>query len=179
MVFPVSIRTPHLYVRELTQNDLMRFLQMSADPDVIRYMTFSSTSEPEARALIDFALASANASIRTEYVLAVEDGTLGYLIGSCGLSISKNEPMTVEAYFVFRKDVWGRGYGVEVLQALIDFAFDLLCLTRVFGQAHPENYHSIVTMERAGMAYDGVGDNPHANAGETSDGVRFTILNRR
>ena len=128
--------------------------------------------------MIDFAIASASANPRTTYVLAVNDAAAGFLIGSCGLSISDEAPMEAEVYFVFRKEAWGQGYGVEALRALIDFAFDLLNLTRVFGQAHPDNHHSVATMEAAGMAYDGVGEWVLADAEDGQDGVRYAILNR-
>ena len=131
--------------------------------------------------MIDFAVASAAARPRTQYVLAIDDASAGYLIGSCGLSISDDAPAEAEAYFVFRKEAWGHGYGVEALRALIDFAFDLLNLARVFGLAHPDNQHSIATMEEVGMAYDGMGENPLADGGadDGQDGVRYAILNRR
>ena len=158
MELPVEIRTSHLQVREFTQDDLGPFLRMSSDPDVVRYLSFRPTSEAEAQGMMDFAITSASGHPRTQYVLAVDDPATGDLIGSCGLSISDESPVEAEVYFVFRKEVWGHGYGAEVLRALIDFAFDLLGLSRVFGQAHPDNKHSIATMERAGLAYDGLGE---------------------
>ena len=150
MAFPVEIRTHHLLVKEITQDDLAPFLRISSDPDVVRYLSFGPTSESEAQGMLDFAVTSASARPRTQYVLAICEGVSGDLIGSCGLAISTEMPATAEVYFVFRKDVWGHGYGVEVLRALIDFAFDALELRRVYGQAHADNKHSIATMERAG-----------------------------
>lgn len=180
MAFPVDIRTPNLHVREFVDDDLIRFIQMSSDPDVVRYLSFAPTSEAEARGMIDFAIGSAHALPRTEYVLAIDDLAEGYLIGSCGLAISHDAPVEAEVYFVFRKEWWGRGFGAEVLRALIDFAFDSLSLSRVFGQAHPDNQHSISTMEQAGLEYDGVGVNPLADGGtdDGQDGVRYAILNK-
>ena len=178
MVYPVEIRTDNLSVREFIADDHVRFLQLSSDPDVVRYLSFGPTSPAEARGMIDFAIASADAQPRTQYVLAIDARSTGHLIGSCGLDISDDAPVSTEVYFVFRKDAWGHGYGAEVLRALIDLAFDQLGLNRIYGQAHPDNQHSIATMEQAGMAYEGVGENPLADSEDGQDGVRYAILNR-
>jgi RimJ/RimL family protein N-acetyltransferase len=180
MAFPVEIHTPNLRVREFVEDDLTRFLHMSSDSDVVRYLAFGPTSEAEARGMVEFAIGSARVLPRTQYVLAIDNAAEGYLIGSCGLSISDDAPVEAEVYFVFRKEAWGHGFGEEVLRSLIDFSFDNLSLSRVFGQAHPYNRHSIATMESAGMAYDGAGQNPLSVEGtdDGQDGVRYAILNR-
>lgn len=176
MAHPIAIRTAHLTVRELAHDDLPRFLLMSSDPDVVRFLSFGPTSEAEARGMIDFAVASASERPRTHYVLAVDDATTAELIGSCGLALSDDEPADAEISFAFCKDAWGHGYGVEVLRALIDLAFDSLGLSRVYGQAHPGNRHSIAAMERSGMTYDGDSRDPPADERDGQVSVRYAIL---
>jgi ribosomal-protein-alanine N-acetyltransferase len=178
MVYPVEIRTDNLLIRELTLDDHSRFLQLSSDSDVVRYLAFGPTSDAEAQGMINFAIRSAGLQARTEYVLAIDSSSTGYLIGSCGLAIALDAPVSAEVFFVFRKDAWGNGYGSEVLRALIDFSFDHLNFRRVYGQAHPDNTYSIATMKRVGMLYEGVGENPLADAGDTQNGVRYSVLNR-
>ena len=111
----------------------------------MRYLSFGPTSESEAQGMMDFAVTSASARPRTQYVLAICTAVSGDLIGSCGLAISTEMPARAEVYFVFRKDVWGHGYGVEVLRSLIDFAFDdptfQQLLPNLFAHAIP---HSLV-----------------------------------
>jgi len=104
MVYPVEIRTDNLLIRELTLDDHSRFLQLSSDSDVVRYLAFGPTSDAEAQGMINFAIRSAGLQARTEYVLAIDSSSTGYLIGSCGLAIALDAPVSAEVFFVFRKD---------------------------------------------------------------------------
>lgn len=175
MSHPVDIRTTRLRIREFAPQDAIALSDITADPDVVRYLSFNAASPAETRALLDFALVSALATPRLEYILAADELASGRLAGSCGFhaDTSANER---ELYFVLRRDAWGRGLGTEIVVALIDFGFRELGLSRLFGVAHPDNAASIRVMERAGMAYDGDVPEAFEDAGGWRTGRRYAIL---
>lgn len=54
-----------------------------------------------------------------------------------------------------RKDLWGLGYGGEVLTAVINYCFDELQLNRIATKIFSFNQHSINLFERLGFVHEG------------------------
>lgn len=175
VVYPVEIRTTRLCIREFASNDVDGLLNITSHPEVVRYLSFGPASSAEAAALLDFALASAHASPRAEYVLAIDDGA-GMLVGSCGFHEDNGISNEREVYFVLARDAWGRGLGLEALQTIVDFGFGVLGLDRIYGVAHPDNAASIRVMERAGLTYDGEVEEAFEDAEGWRAGRRYAIL---
>lgn len=172
-----EIRTQRLIIREFMLEDAAALAIITADPYVVRYLSFAPATPSEARALVDFALASAAKEPRMDYVLAVtRDGTL---VGSCGLSLQPGDLTSAEAYFVLRSSEWGRGLGTELLTALLGYGLDMLGLRRIFGVAHPENVASVRVMEKAGMTYEGPEQQAFGQEGRWQDGERYAIIRER
>ena len=59
------------------------------------------------------------------------------------------EPGTYELGWFLRRDLWGRGYALEISQALLDYAFGALGLCRVEGET--------VNLRRAGRLLEALG----------------------
>ena len=73
-------------------------------------------------------------------------------IGRCGLlpwTIEGREE--VEVAYLLAKPYWGMGLGTEVAQAIVDYAFNRLYLTRLISIISPGNIASIRVAEKIGM----------------------------
>ena len=176
VTYPAEIRSLHLVARELTVADQRDLLAITSGPAVVRYLSFGPVNEAEARGLIDFATASAQADPRTDYALAIVTADLGAMIGSFGLQLDPEAPESAEVYFVFGQPSWGQGLATELLAALIAFGFERVGLRRIFGVAHPENIASVRVMERCGMAHEGSVHAAFEDESGWRDGIRYAIL---
>jgi ribosomal-protein-alanine N-acetyltransferase len=180
VTYPVEIRTTRLLVREFSKNDTESLFALTSNPDVVRYLEFSPTSQAQSQGLMDFATASSVSVPRQAYVLAIVDIRTAEFVGSCGLQPSDDDSQAGEVYFVFRHDRWAKGLASELVPALIDLAWKSTTFDRVYAVVHPENAASLRVLEHAGMVRDGIV--PEAFPDKTSiegrwrDGILYAIL---
>jgi len=65
------------------------------------------------------------------------------------------EGRSAEVGYTFAAANWGNGYATESLAALVEYLFESLDVTRVFGMLHPDNPASALVLERIGMLFEG------------------------
>lgn len=148
------LETERLLLRELTLDDLDALAALYADPDIRRYF-------PEG------VLTRAEALEELEWIIDVYYGQFGFglwatiyketgaFIGRCGLipwTIEGRDE--VEVAYLLDKAYWGQGLGSEAAQAILDYAFDSLALTRVICLPLPENAASRRVAEKIGMVFE-------------------------
>ena len=172
----VALHTERLRVRELALDDVPAFLAFASDPEVVRHLSFSPTSEAEARALIATAIDAQASDPRTTYALAIEERSTGTLVGSCGLDVAVGPSNVAELYYVLRRESWGRGYATEAARAVLEFGFGQLRLHRIWAHASPDNPASSRVMEKAGMAYEGRVRGVMLRDGRWHDAFQYAIL---
>ncbi|UCH01702.1 MAG: GNAT family N-acetyltransferase [Candidatus Bathyarchaeota archaeon] len=74
------------------------------------------------------------------------------LMGRCGLN-RIDETSEVEIDFLLAKQFWGKGYATEAAQAVLEYGFTILHLSRIIALAKIENIASRKVMEKIGMRY--------------------------
>ena len=79
----------------------------------------------------------------------------GPAIGECDLSEIDRQHGRAELGFLFARAHWGKGYGLEVGQALIALAFGELGLARLWARVHAGNGASQRLLEKLGFTYEG------------------------
>jgi ribosomal-protein-alanine N-acetyltransferase len=84
----------------------------------------------------------------------------GTLIGICGLSLM-NEPDEVEIGWWLTPSYWGKGLATEAAQAVMNYGFDHLKLTKIISIAQPANHRSIRVMEKLGMHFEKMSTDRH------------------
>lgn len=94
------------------------------------------------------------------------DDALGWVI------LIDRTPGQAEIGYMQRPDAQGNGFALEAARKLLDHAFNVRKLRRVWGDADPDNAASIRLMETLGMAYEG---RLKANW-ETHIGVRDSVI---
>ena len=82
------------------------------------------------------------------------DADTGEVFGDLALHLGW-ESQTAEVGYTFAREHWGKGYAVEALEALVEYLFEQLNVTRVFGSLHPDNPASAMVLERVGMLFEG------------------------
>jgi|WetSurMetagenome_2_1015567.scaffolds.fasta_scaffold656669_2 diamine N-acetyltransferase len=80
----------------------------------------------------------------------------GKIIGSCGLHKVNHKDQNAELTVVIgKKDMWGKGYGVETGKLLIEYAFNQLNLQRLYTGAYAFNKKSLVFLKKLGFIREG------------------------
>lgn len=59
--------------------------------------------------------------------------------------------MAGELAWMFARDWWGKGLGLEVGEAIVQYALENLTLSRIFATADHRNVASVTIMKRLGM----------------------------
>lgn len=85
--------------------------------------------------------------------------------GSAGLGI-----------FIGEATEWGKGYGTDAVNALVDFAFAELRLERVWLNVGTENHRARRSYEKAGFVHEGTQRHDRYEGGRYTDGHIMSIL---
>jgi len=179
-MYPLALKTPRLVLREFQDADHLDVNVYESDPEVLRYQSFNKTMSPEEtleriRRVRTTTLAT---NPRVLYELAVVTPSDQTVIGKVGLEIRRPEHREAEIWYCFRRAVWGQGYAVEAMGALLDFGFGSLQMHRVFADADPRNVASRRVAEKLGMLREGhIRENWFLN-GEWCDSFLYGLLAR-
>lgn len=94
-----------------------------------------------------------NADDPDDYDLGIVLKETGELIGSGGLVYHADDGVWNMGYNI-RKDMWGNGYVVEAMQAIMDEIRKTRTIRVIEAQFAVENHKSQRVMEKLGMVYD-------------------------
>lgn len=154
-MYPVSRRSLRLELRELTIGDVNAVLAIYGSHEATEHLSFEPRSREQVDQIVARSIASATATPRSEYALAVIERDSNSLIGFGRMAMDPHQQRAATFGFALRPDAWGMGYGVETVQLLLGLGFEELNLHRVWGARAPLNEASAKTMLRAGMVEEG------------------------
>lgn len=166
------LETERCYVRELMLEDLDDLYELYSYPEITEYMEplFERKKEYEyQQAYIEHMYrfyeygmwlvfkkcdGKDNVTWNNERNGYHHVGGGQQLIGRAGLE-NRDYPdgMELEMGYAFSPDVWGRGYAIEVCQAILDYAAEYLCYERINCLIEPGNVRSIKLVERLGFNF--------------------------
>ena len=148
----MNLFTKRLHLREFTAADWAAVYLYRSDPEVKRYDTFGPNTVEEVHEILARAVQWQAVSPRTHYFAAVVLRETEQLIGECGLFMRDEEDLTVAGIgYAFQQEIWGRGYATETVQALLQFGFSKLHLTKIEADCNPANMASWRVLEKVGM----------------------------
>ena len=78
--------------------------------------------------------------------------------------------------FIGEKDEWGRGYGTDAVNALVDFGFASLRLERVWLEVWTENARALRAYQKAGFVHEGTLRHDRYEGGRFTDGHVMSIV---
>lgn len=147
--------TDRLLIRPLVATDAAGWAQRRNEPAVAEYLTYTLPYTMEkAEAMVADAIALGGPTDGEWWNAAVCDRTTGEVRGDVGVGLSWSG-RTAEIGYVFGTAQWGHGYAGEAVEALVQYLFVDLAVTRVFGMLHPDNPASAMVLERAGLLFEG------------------------
>ena len=172
----LPIGTERLVLRDFTMEDTPAVHRYGSDPDVVRYMPWGPNTWTDTQEFVRRKLDDQRADPRRRFDLAVTLASSGELIGACGLSIISTERRQGAIGYVYRRDVWGRGYATEAARALVALGFDRLGMHRIFSYVDVDNVASARVLEKAGMQREGLVRHDVQMRGEWRDSYLYAIL---
>jgi RimJ/RimL family protein N-acetyltransferase len=149
------IRTERLLLRAFEPEDAEGLWRRRNEPEVARFQNWEL---PFSRERVDSMVAELVAMDGPEndewWMAIVADAASGETLGDLALHLSW-EGRTAEVGYTFAAEHWGLGYAVEAVEALIEYLYRKLGVTRTFGMLHPDNPASAMVLERVGMLFEG------------------------
>ena len=141
-------------LRPIEREDLPRFVEWFADPEVRRYLAiylpFSLAQEERW-----FENLLGRLERQEDVVLAIETAD-GVHIGNVGLhSIDWKNRNTELGIAIGEKPYWSQGYGADAVRTLLGLAFGEMGLHRVFLRVDADNGRGIRCYEKAGFRREG------------------------
>jgi ribosomal-protein-alanine N-acetyltransferase len=149
MLLPRELTTERLVLRAPREDDASAiFARYASDPEVTRLLGW-----PRHRALDDtrvfLAFAERHWQDGTDYPYLIMSRADGRLLGGTGLT--PDEPHVAMTGYVLAKDAWGRGYATEATRAMVDIAFALPELWRLYAYCHVSHAASERVLLKAGL----------------------------
>ena len=152
----IELATPRLRLRHFRESDLDAYAEMSADPEVMRYIgTGVTLSRPDAWRSMAGMLG--HWKLRGYGMWALELKSNGQFLGRAGFLDPPGWP-GFELGWLLGRPHWGNGYAVEAASAALRYALDELRRDRVISLIRHGNARSIRVAEALGERLAGETD---------------------
>ena len=157
----IQLETERLLLRMWVLDDFESYAQMSADPEVMRFL--APAGKPMTRFDIwrTFSALVGHWHLRGFGMFAVIERNSGNLIGRIGPWHPEGWP-DFEVGWTLHKDYWGHGYATEAVKACLRFSFLELGRSHLVSLIDPDNIRSIRVAERIGERLEGTVTLPNA-----------------
>lgn len=174
-----QIQTEQLVLRKLRAEDAENYYRfLGGSEAVTRFMLFHPHgSLEESVASVEKALGryEEGGFYRWGVTRKGEDS----LIGVIDLLRIDDERKTCSFAYMLAESCWGRGYGTQMLRAVLEFAFRNLGMETVEADHMAENPASGAVMRKAGMEYVETVRNKYCKNGEYHDAHAYRIDRKR
>jgi [ribosomal protein S5]-alanine N-acetyltransferase len=168
--------TTRVILREFHKEDWKAVHCYASDTETVRFMPWGPNTEDDSKAFVDRVLVEKGKTPRKEYHFAVIEKTSGNLMGACEISVDGHEDKNGMLGYCYSREIWGRGIGTDVAEALIRFGFRTLGLYRIWAECDAENYGSQKVLEKSGMRREGCFRRKSFIKGEWRDDYHYAIL---
>ncbi|MBM7561342.1 GNAT family N-acetyltransferase [Fusibacter tunisiensis] len=142
-------------LRAYHKEDLETVVTLINDPDVKKLLTpgipFPYTLEDENKWY-----ESISGNSTGLYNFAIETLEDSVYLGGCGInSIDWKNSVAVIGIFIGRKDYWGKGFGTDAMEVLIDFIFDQMNIRKIRLNVFEFNVRAYKSYLKCGFKVEG------------------------
>jgi RimJ/RimL family protein N-acetyltransferase len=148
----VILETERLRLRWLREDDFDEYAKMGRDPEVMRFLGGTLTTEIEVWR--QMASIMGHWYFRGYGIWAVEEKSTGKLVGRIGCLYPIGWP-AFELGWTLSRESWGKGYATEGARRALAYAFNELDRDHVISLIAPDNVASIRVAERLGEKVEG------------------------
>lgn len=169
-------RSDRLLYRRLEPDDLPALVAYRSHPEFLRFYEAEAFDEASGRAFLQRFRDWEAESPQRRHAYAVVETADAPVIGVCSIRRENASDPWAEIGFELAVDRWGRGYGVEMAEALLAFGFGDLGLHRIQAHCVADNEASARLLRRIGMREEGRLREKHRFKGRFWDELWFGIL---
>lgn len=151
---PCEIATQRLLLRPLRSDDSPGLFAVYSDHEAMKYWSAQPIRQlDEAAQMVadDLDLQRGDSAAFWAIVLP----RTGRVIGKFSLFYIDRQNRRAEVGYVINRKFWGKGYGTEVLGAMIEAAFVRFSLHRLEADIDPDNAASIALLRKFGFREEG------------------------
>ncbi len=149
------IQGKRVRLRSIERSDIPRFVAWLNDPQVTRGLLLAlPLSSVDEEKWFD----SMQARPMEEHQLAIEVMTPGgwVHVGNCGFhNLDWRNRSGEVGLFIGEKQMWGQGYGSDVMRLLLRHGFNTLNLNRIYLHVFENNPGAIRSYEKVGFVHEG------------------------
>jgi RimJ/RimL family protein N-acetyltransferase len=151
----ILLETARLRLRRFVQADLDRLVELDADLEVMRYITYGVPTPRERYELeiLPRWLAFYDAAPPLGY-WAAESKDSGEFIGWFHLRPDRFDAGEQELGYRLKRSAWGRGHATEGGRALVAHGFECAGASKISARTLRANLGSRRVMEKCGLAYE-------------------------
>ena len=150
----IILETQRLILRHQVLEDLDDLWTLYCDPEIIKYIPDVPRTREEAKEELEWHMHGHPKNPQLGLWATIHKET-GKFIGRCGLLPwtidGQNE---VEVAYTIAREYWGQGLATEAAQAILNYGFEKLNLSRLICLIDPENIASQKVAEKIGMTFE-------------------------
>ena len=148
------LETDRLILRNLVPADLESLFKLYSDPDVRHYFPEGTLTLAETKEELEWFLNGHPQHPEFGLWATIHKETT-HFIGRCGLlPWTIDERPEVEVAYMLGREYWGQGLGTEAAQAILEYGFEHLHLSRLICLIDRENLASIKVARKIGMTFE-------------------------
>lgn len=150
----VILETNRLILRQLVMDDLDELYALYRDPEITRYIPDAPRSREEAQEELEWHMHGHPRHPELGLWATIHKET-GKFIGRCGLLPWEIDgQQEVEVAYTIARAYWRQGLGSEAAQAILQYGFEKLNLSRLICLVDEENIASQKVAEKMGMRFE-------------------------
>jgi RimJ/RimL family protein N-acetyltransferase len=170
-----SLETERLILRRFTNADLPILLAYRNDPEIARFQSWESFSQEEAQAFLQEQQGLEPGMPGKWFQFAIELKSSGLLIGDSALHVDE-QGRQGEIGFTLGRQHQGKGFAIEAVSKVFDYAFMQLNLHRIAAITDCRNHSSVALLERLGLRREGHFIQNIFFKGEWGDEYSYAVL---
>ena len=167
--------TLNFTIRQLHQNDLAPYHQMQGNSKVMQYTGDKAHTFEEDQADLSKVIAHYTQADNQFWIWAIERQSDQALVGTCALI--GNNMGSYEIGYRFLEQYWGQGYGKEICNGLIDYAFCQDEINSLTASVDIRNIHSVKILEQSKLGF--IKEAPNKELGSTDRHYLMEIIDQK
>ena len=170
----VYLRGPRVWLRPLEKEDLARYQELFAEPEIS--LSYGKLGVPETLGRLQRRYDAGEFDTTDRFLLLVIE-TEGTLIGAMQLSNTENLPSRSATFGIMIGDpaYLDRGYGTEASKLLLDYAFAVLGYHKVNLDLFEYNARALSMYEKLGFVVEGRRRENHWSRGRFWDDILMGV----
>ena len=150
-----SIETGRLALEDITERDFPDIRRIARDREIMRYVLLWLEDDEQIDTYVQHAIKEAQNPDRKDFILAARSADTREFAGLTFIEIDRYLGSTAEVGIVLPPAYSRSRYGTEILNAYLQFGFEVLGMHRVYGKCDELNLASSRLMEKCGLTYEG------------------------